>query len=132
MFGPLLVEPEFLTAGWRNCTIPLYMLPNIATPEHRWLEYDPFLLGWPIFRDDMFSFRECTIFVYQKPCSSHRRIHRPPKVICVRSRDFPSPAYRVHGCMNVEGTSFFRGRKPPVCYGLFFNPRENPFMFGHF
>ena len=41
-----------------------YTLPetNIA-PENGWLEYDPFLLGWPIFRGENVSFREC-IYIY--------------------------------------------------------------------
>ena len=32
-------------------------------PEDGWLEYDRFLLGWPIFRNYV-SFRECTLFVW--------------------------------------------------------------------
>ena len=37
------------------CTLPE---TNIFAPENGWLEYDRFLLGWPIFRGYV-SFREC-------------------------------------------------------------------------
>ena len=31
---------------------------NILAPENGWLEYDRFLLGWPIFKGENVSFRE--------------------------------------------------------------------------
>ncbi len=42
-------------AVWTSCTLPE---TNIFAPENGWLEYDPFLLGWPIFRGENLSFRE--------------------------------------------------------------------------
>ena len=43
-----LLQHCFLTDSWNG----LSTLPetNIFVPENGWLEYDPFLLEWPIFR----------------------------------------------------------------------------------
>ena len=32
---------------------------NIFAPENEWLEEECFLLGWPIFRDENVSLKEC-------------------------------------------------------------------------
>ena len=52
--------------SWKLQKIHHLTLPetNIA-PENRWLEDDPFLLGWPIFRGRTVSFRECNSSHFQ-------------------------------------------------------------------
>ena len=58
---PTYMAPEIqVTCVWFGCTLPE---TNIAT-ENGWLEYDPFLLGWPISRDYV-SFREGRFFLRQ-------------------------------------------------------------------
>ena len=46
-------------AAEEDSSLNLNRLPetNIA-PENGWLEYDSFLLGWPVFRGELLIFRE--------------------------------------------------------------------------
>ena len=50
--GLLLGSPIFW--GWK-----IYLPETNIAPENGWLEYDCFLLRWPIFRCENVSFREC-------------------------------------------------------------------------
>ena len=47
-------DPYYKPISITECTLPK---TNMA-PKNGWLEYDRFLLGWPVFRGYV-SFREC-------------------------------------------------------------------------
>ena len=76
-------KPSFPTVTGRGDD-PRYLLSNTLpetnsefTPENGWLEYDSFLLGWPIFRCYV-SFRECSVFEIVFYLSSHSIFRQPP------------------------------------------------------
>ena len=68
-FSPALLRGE--SGSDENQSLWLIMtiaLPetNIFAPVNGWLEYDRFLLGWPIFRGHV-SFRECKVSKILQP-----------------------------------------------------------------
>ena len=68
--GEGVVGIEFLPSEMKKCWWLHSLKLTAKAPENGWLEYDPFLLGWPIFRCENVSFRECF--------SIKKRISRDP------------------------------------------------------